>query len=280
MARPSRRMDDMDLQKPKKVGDLLREWRNRRRLTQLDLALDAKISQRHLSFIELGRANPSREMILRLCEQLDVPLRERNIILVTAGFASVFPEKSLNDPSLDAARHAIDSMLMGFEPNPVFVIDRHWTIVQANKAGNFLLKTVDASLLEPPSNILRIGLHPKGLTPHIINYTEWRKHILEYLNQQIELTADAFLVELLEELESYPNPNQTQDASCLPAENEYARVAIGLRLKSEAGIMSFIVTTTVFGTPIDVTLSELAIEVFFPADAETAQILRRILPTG
>jgi len=269
----------MDLKKPKKVGDLLREWRGRRRLTQLGLALDAEISQRHLSFIELGRANPSREMILRLCEKLDVPLRERNIMLVTAGFASVFPERSLNDPSLDAAHRAIESMLMGFEPNPVFVIDRHWTIVKANKAGNFLLKTVDASLLEPPSNILRIGLHPKGLTPLIINYAEWRKYILEYLSQQIELTADTFLIELRKELKSYPQSESIEYVSCPSAEAEYARVAVGLRLKSEAGIMSFIVTTTIFGTPIDVTLSELAIEVFFPADAETAQILQRILPT-
>ncbi len=270
----------MELQKPRKVGELLREWRERRRLTQLNLALNAEISQRHLSFIELGRANPSREMILRLCEKLEVPLREQNIILLSAGFASVFPERALNDPLLDAARRAVDSMLMGFEPNPVFVIDRHWTIVKANNAGNFLLETVDASLLEPPSNILRIGLHPKGLTPQIINYAEWRKYILEYLSQQIELTADTFLIELLKELKSYPQPEPTKYASYPPVEADYARVAVGLRLKSEAGIMSFIVTTTVFGTPIDVTLSELAIEVFFPADTKTAQILHRVLPTN
>jgi transcriptional regulator with XRE-family HTH domain len=268
----------MDLNKPKKIGDLLREWRGRRRLTQLDLALEIEISQRHLSFVELGRSHPSRDMILRLCETLDVPLRERNVLLVSAGFSPDFPERSLNDPSLAAARHAVDSMLSGLEPNPAFAIDRHWTIVKTNQAGNLLLETVDSALLEPPINLLRIGLHPKGFTPQIINYAEWRKHILEYLSQQIELTADRCLVELFAELTGYPQPDPSNCNAYPIAKMEYDRFAVGLHLKSEAGIMSFFVTTTVFGTPIDVTLSELAIEIFFPADAETAQILRRILP--
>jgi transcriptional regulator with XRE-family HTH domain len=270
----------MDLSKPKKIGDLLREWRKRRHLTQLDLALETEISQRHLGFVELGRSHPSREMILRLCETLDVPLRERNVLLVSAGFSPDFPERSLNDPSLAAARQAVDLMLSGLEPNPAFAVDRHWTIVKVNKAGNLLLETVDLALLEPPINLLKISLHPKGFTPQIINYAEWRKHILEYLSRQIELTADIFLVKLLAELTSYPQPEPTNWISSLPANAEYDRFAVGLHLKSEAGIMSFFVTTTVFGTPIDVTLSELAIEVFFPADVETAQILRRILPNG
>lgn len=266
----------MKLNQSKQVGDLLREWRNRRRLTQLDLALDAEISQRHLSFIELGRAKPSREMILRLCEKLDVPLRERNVLLVTAGFAPDFPERSLNDPSFAAAHRAIDSILLGFEPNPAFVIDRHWTIVKLNKAGRFLLEMVDLSLLEPPMNMLRIALHPEGLTPRILNYAEWRKHILEYLSRQVELSADLFLVELMEELKSYSQPKPIESFSSTYPEAESAQIAIGLRLKLEMDIMSFLVTTTVFGTPIDVTLSELAIETFFPADAETAQILRQM----
>jgi transcriptional regulator with XRE-family HTH domain len=269
----------MDLSKSKKIGDLLREWRGRRRLTQLDLALVTEISQRHLSFVELGRSHPSREMILRLCETLDVPLRERNVLLVSAGFSPDFPERSLNDPSLAAARYAVDSMLSGLEPNPAFAIDRHWTIVKTNKAGNLLLEMINPDLLEPPINMLRMCLHPKGLTPQIVNYTEWRKHILEYLSRQIELTADMCLVELLEELTSYPQPEPTKGNSSPPANIKYDRFAVGLQLKSEAGVMSFFVTTTVFGTPIDVTLSELAVEVFFPADAETAQILRLILPT-
>jgi hypothetical protein len=151
--------------------------------------------------------------------------------------------------------------------------------VKTNKAGNLLLEIVDSALLEPPINLLKIGLHPKGFTPQIINYLEWRKHILEYLSRQIELTADSFLVELLAELTSYPHPEPTNWISSLPMNAEYDRFAVGLHLKSGAGMMSFFVTTTVFGTPIDVTLSELAIEVFFPADAQTAQILRQNLPT-
>ncbi len=266
----------MDLKQPKNVGMLLREWRKRRRLTQLDLALDAEISQRHLSFVELGRANPSREMILRLCKILEVPLREQNILLVRAGFAPTFPQRSLNDPSFAAVDRAINTMLLGFEPNPVFVIDRHWTILKVNKAGNFLLSRIDPSLLQPPINVLRIALHPKGLTPQIINYLEWREHILEYLGRQIDLTADSFLIELLAELKSYPHPDLPQFKPCLSPETQSAPVAVGLRLRSQAGIMSFIVTTTVFGTPIDITLSELAIEVFFPADVQTAQLLQRI----
>ncbi|MEO1299330.1 MAG: helix-turn-helix transcriptional regulator [Cyanobacteria bacterium J06636_16] len=266
----------MELNQSTQVGDLLREWRHRRRLTQLDLALDAEMSQRHLSFIELGRAKPSREMILRLCEKLDVPLRERNVLLVTAGFAPDFPERSLDDSSLAAAHRAIDSMLLGFEPNPAFVIDRHWTIVKLNKAGRFLLEMVDLSLLEPPMNMLRIALHPKGLAQRILNYTEWRKHILEYLSRQVELTADLFLVELAEELKSFAQPEAAEFFSPASPDTEPTPIAIGLCLKLEMGVASFFVTTTVFGTPIDVTLSELAIETFFPADAETAQILRQI----
>lgn len=268
----------MNIHKSKKVGSLLREWRERRRLSQLDLALNAEISQRHLSFIELGRANPSREMILRLCERLDVPLRERNIWLVAGGFAPNFPERDLSDPSLDAAYRAIDSMLTGLEPNPAFVVDRHWRLVKTNKAGKFLFEKVNPRLLEPPINMLRLVLHPEGLTPQIINYSEWRKHILEYLNRQIEITADASLIDLLQELKSYPQPKPNNHKTFTPAENEFERVAVGLSLATESGVMSFFVTTTVFGTPVDITLSELAVEVFFPADPETARILRQILP--
>lgn len=264
----------MDLNKPKKVGVLLREWRERRRLTQLALALDAEISQRHISFIELGKANPSREMILKLSEKLDIPLRERNILLAAGGFAPDFPERPLDDPSLTAASRAIDLMLSGLEPNPAFVVDRHWTIIKTNKAANFLLETVDSVLLKPPVNMLRLCLHPKGLTPQIINYGEWRKYILEYIKRQIELTADSALIKLLEELKSYAAPKPIQRTSH-PLE-EYDRVAVELRLASKSEVMSFFVTTTIFGTPIDITLSELAVEVFFPADTETARILRRI----
>lgn len=261
----------MNFNEREKIGDLLRRWRGRRRLSQLDLALEAEISQKHLSFVELGRAAPSREMILRLCEKLDVPLRERNVLLAAAGFAAVFPERALSDSSLAAVRRAVDQMLAGLEPNPAFVVDRHWTLQKANKAGNFLLAAVDAALLEPPINMLRLCLHPQGFTTQIINYSEWRKYILEYLSRQIELTADALLIELLQELKNYPKPKRLKSEPP-SAETDYARVAVALRLASEWGEMSFFVTTTVFGTPIDITLSELAVEVFFPADDKTAEI--------
>lgn len=260
----------------KKVGDLLREWRERRRLSQLDLALDTDISQRHLSFVEIGRAKPSREMILRLAEKLDVPLRERNVLLTAGGFSQIFPERPLGDEALAAARKAVDLFLIGLEPNPAFVVDRHWNLIDGNKASNFLLKVVDSSLLEAsPVNMVRLCLHPQGLAARTINYAEWRKYILDYLSRQIEITADAVLMELLEELKSYPKPKIPKEKSP-NEEKDYSRVAVPLRLESDEGVLSFLVTTTVFGTPIDITLSELAVEVFFPADAQTMEIINRL----
>lgn len=153
----------------------------------------------------------------------------------------------------------MESILSGLELNPAFAVDRHWTIIQTNKAAHFLLSMVDSALLEPPINMLRIGLHPSGLTPHIINYSEWCKYILEYLNRQVELTADTFLAELLEELKNYSKPELTKQSLLSPLAIEYDRIAVGLSLKSEAGVMSFLVATTVFGTSIDVTLSKIAI---------------------
>lgn len=259
----------------KKVGDLLREWRERRRLSQLDLAYDAEISQRHLSFLEIGRSQPSREMILRLAEQLEIPLRERNVLLTAAGFAAVFPERPLDDESLVAARKAVDLILNRLEPNPSFAVDRHWTLVAANKAAHIFTAEVDSSLLEPPVNMLRICLHPKGFTPQVINYPQWRKNVLDYLNRQVEITADAFLLELMRELKSYPKPKSLKGT--LPTkEIDYSGFAIPLRLLTKEGELSFISTVTVFGTPIDITLSELAIETFFPADEKTAEIMNRV----
>lgn len=259
----------------KKVGDLLREWRERRRLSQLDLAYEAEISQRHLSFLEIGRSQPSREMILRLAEQLEIPLRERNVLLTAAGFAAVFPERPLDDESLLAARRAVDLILNGLEPNPSFAVDRHWTLVAGNKAAQIFMAEVDSSLLEPPVNMLRLCLHPQGFTPQVINYPEWRKNVLEYLNRQVEITADAFLTELLRELKSYPKPKSLRD-TWPKKEIDYSGFAIPLRLMTKEGELSFISTVTVFGTPIDVTLSELAIESFFPADENTAEVLSRV----
>ncbi|MDC7742003.1 helix-turn-helix domain-containing protein [Rhizobium binxianense] len=252
------------------VGDHLREWRQRRRMSQLDLALEADISQRHLSFIESGRSTPSRDMLLHLAERLGVPLRDRNPLLLAAGFAPVFAERRLDDPALEPARRAIDRVLKGHEPFPAIAIDRHWTLVAVNAAIAPLLEAVaDPSLLEPPVNVLRLSLHPQGLAPHIINLSEWRAHLLDRLRQQISVSGDPVLDKLLKELLSYPAPEATTEQHI-----DLAGIAVPLQLSTRAGLLSFISTTTVFGTPVDITLSELAIETLFPADEETAAILR------
>jgi len=257
---------------PQPVGDLLREWRQRRRMSQLDLALEAEVSTRHLSFVESGRAQPSREMVLNLAERLEVPLRERNVLLVAAGFAPVFRERALQDPALASARKAIDLVLQGHEPYPALAVDRHWNMVASNKAAARLVAGADLSLLSPPVNVLRLSLHPKGMAPRIANLNEWRAHLLERLRRQIELTADPVLVELLAELGAYPAPRDTGPRR--PASAEYAGVVVPLQFVTDAGTLSFFSTTTVFGTPVDITLSELALECFYPADAATAEALR------
>lgn len=258
---------------PKTAGDLLREWRGRRRLSQLDLALDAEISPRHLSFIETGRARPSREMVLRLAQQLAIPLRERNVLLTAAGFAPVFPQHSLDDSTLTAARQAVELILRGHEPNPALTVDRHWTLIAANQTVPLLLSAVDASLLKPPVNVLRLSLHPNGLAPQIINYAQWKAHLLERLQREIELTADVLTIELLRELKSYSQP---APPLLVHAEEAVSHIAIPLRLATEAGELSLWSTTTVFGTAVEVTLAELTIESFFPADTKTRDILRVI----
>ena len=256
------------------VGDLLREWRQRRRLSQLDLALDAEISTRHLSFLETGRAQPSREMVLRLADQLEVPLRERNALLTAAGFAAIYPERSLDDPALSAARRAVDLILAGQAPYPALAVDRRWILVAANDAVAPLLAGAAPALLAGPVNVLRLTLHPDGLAPRIANYHEWREHLLERLRSQIEASADAELTALRDELAAYPAP--VSAGAARGREIDYGGVATPFQLVTEAGLLSFIGTTTIFGTPVDVTLSELALETFFPADAATAETLRRL----
>ena len=255
------------------VGDLLRDWRQRRRLSQLALALDADVSARHISFIETGRAQPSREMIGRLAERLKVPPREQNALLIAAGFAPVFSERSFDDPALEPARDAVRLVLAGHEPNPAVAVDRHWTLVAANRAAAPFFTGVAPELTRPPINVLRATLHPEGLAPRIANLTQWRAHLFDRLQRQIELTADPELVELLAELRGYPAPRGT-DA---PArEQGVPGVIVPLRIRTEQGVLSFLYTTTVFGTPLDVTLSELAIESFFPADPATSAALRHL----
>jgi transcriptional regulator with XRE-family HTH domain len=255
------------------LGDYLREWRQRRHLSQLDFALEADISQRHLSFIESGRATPSREMLLHLAERLGVPLRERNPMLLAAGFAPVFAERSLDDPALAPARQAVDMVLKGHEPFPALAVDRHWTLIAANAAVAPLLTGVaDAALLEPPVNVLRLSLHPQGMAPKIINLAEWRTHLLERLHQQISSTRDRVLAGLLTELSAYPEPSARRNKPS--PERDYGGIVVPLELETEKGILSLFSTVTVFGTPVDITLSELAVESFFPANAETASILK------
>lgn len=254
------------------VGDHLRDWRQRRRMSQLDLALEAEISTRHLSFVETGRAQPSRDMLLRLADQLEIPLRERNVILVAAGFAPVFPQRSLDDPALASARRAVDLILTGHEPFPAMAIDRRWNLVSANRMVAPLLAGIDADLLTPPLNVIRLSLHPRGLARSTANFHEWRAHILERLRREAELTADQGLAGLLTEVRAYPIPAGQPPRR---PSDEFAGVAIPFQLKTQdGGVLSFLSTTTVFGTPVDVTLSELTLEAFFPADAATAQALR------
>lgn len=258
------------------LGDILREWRRRRHLSQLDLALDAEISQRHLSFIESGRAAPSRDLLLHLTERLGVPLRERNPILIAAGYAPVFAQRSLDDPALVAARQAIDMILKGHEPFPTLAVDRHWMLVSANAAlGPLLAGVEDESLLAPPVNVLRLSLHPDGLGRRIVNFAVWRNHLLERLQQQIAASGDPVLRNLLDELMALPRPPASPHGAADEA-HDLGEIAVPLQIETEAGVLSFLSTTTVFGTPLDITLSELAIESFFPADARTAEILKAL----
>ncbi|MFN3524425.1 MAG: helix-turn-helix domain-containing protein [Phenylobacterium sp.] len=255
---------------PAAVGGHLRAWRQRRRLSQLDLACEAEISTRHLSFLETGRALPSRQMVLRLADRLDVPLRDRNVMLVAAGYAPVFPERPLDDPALKAAREAVDLILTGHEPFPALAVDRAWNLVAANRAVAPLMALVDPELLTGKVNVLRLSLHPRGLAPRVENLTEWRAHILDRLRREVELTADPGLEALHAELRGYPAP------AGAPARvgAAFGGVAIPLRLNTPGGALSFLTTTTVFGTPVDITLSELTLETFFPADEATAAALR------
>ncbi|MDP3255639.1 MAG: helix-turn-helix transcriptional regulator [Bosea sp. (in: a-proteobacteria)] len=257
------------------IGPLIRDWRQQRRLSQLDLALEAEISQKHLSFVESGRSQPSRDMVLLLAEHLGVPLRERNALLLAAGYAPVYLERALEDPALQAARAAVDLVLTGHEPYPALAVDRHWTLLATNAAVAPLLALVgDADLLRPPVNVLRLALHPGGLAGATVNLGEWRAHLLARLRQQVRIAADPALADLLAELLTYPAPPTAAADHALPADG--AAIAVPLRLRVGEAVLSFISTTTVFGTPVDITLSELALETFFPADDMTAAALRAL----
>ncbi len=252
-------------------GTHLRHWRQHRRLSQLDLAHEAQVSTRHLSYVETGRAAPSREMVLRLAERLEVPLRERNMLLVSAGYAPMYRQRSLDDPALASARAAVDLVLKGHEPFPALAVDRHWNLVAHNALVPLLMAGAAPELVTPPVNVLRLSLHPDGLASRIANLAQWRAHLLERLQQQIAATGDAVLAALHDELAAYPVPRVGHDTP--PAAGSFSSVVVPFQIMTSGGLLSFITTTTIFGTPVDVTLQELAVESFFPADPQTAAAL-------
>jgi transcriptional regulator with XRE-family HTH domain len=249
------------------IGGLLRLWRERRRLTQLDLASKAEISARHLSFMETGRSRPSSTMILRLAEQLDLPLRERNALLLSGGFAPAYPVNELASPPMAAVNEAIERVLAAHSPLPAVVVDAGWDLIAANDAISIFTDGAAAELLEPPVNVLRLSLHPLGLAPRILNLREWRGHLLSRLAREIEATADRALIELYQELAGYPVPDG-------PVYEDTRAILVPMQFQRRDRTLSFLSTTTIFGTPRDVTLAELAIEAFYPADEPTSAFFR------
>lgn len=255
------------------VGPLLRGWRERRRISQLELALSAGSSARHISFIETGRSRPSQAMVLRLAEHLDVPVRDRNALLLAAGYAPVFSETPLSDPAMGTLRAGLDRLLAAHEPNPALVMDGTYDIVAVNRGIRALLDGVAAHLLRPPMNAMRITLHPQGLAPRIRNLREWRAHLLERMERQVTLSSSPRLRELYEEVAAYPSPPMQESASAPQHPTATPPFALPLRIEAGGTVLSFLSTATTFNTPMDVTVSELAIETFLPADPETAAVL-------
>jgi transcriptional regulator with XRE-family HTH domain len=255
---------------PRPVGEMLRRWREHRRLSQLELAGQADISTRHLSFVETSRSMPSREMVLRLAEQLDLPLRDRNALLLAAGYAPVYSEVALDSPQMSAVRTAVRQILTAHEPYPAVVIDRGWNLVDANAGVAMFVAGSAPELMAPPANVLRISLHPDGMAPRIVNLGEWRAHLLGRLRREVAQTADPRLSELLAELRGYPCDGHEPETEHAGASD----IAVPLRIRHDGSELSFISTVATFGTPLDVTLAELSIESFFPADAQTAAALR------
>ena len=249
------------------LGTLLRDWRQRRRMSQLDLALEAGVSARHLSFLETGRSRPSREMVLHLSDQLEVPLRDRNQLLLAAGFSPAFAERPLDAQEMDPVREALDRILKGHEPYPAVVVDRWWNLAAANTGIAMFTADVAPHLMEPPVNALRVTLHPDGMAPRIRNLPEWRAHLLDRLRRQVTVTNDDRLAALYAELSDYPGGEAS-----LPAHEP--GIAVPLRVVVAGTELSFFSTISTFGTAVDITLAELAIEQFFPADAETERLLR------
>ena len=252
-------------------GRMLKEWRQVRRRSQLDLALDAEISARHLSFIETGRARPSRDMVLHLAEQLEIPLRERNELLLAAGFAPVYGRRGLDDPDMSAVRGALDLVLAAYEPFPAVVIDRSWNLVAGNRGIALLTEGVPAQLLAPPANVLRLSLHPDGLAPRIANLPQWRAHVLHRLAREAHLSGDPELGALHRELAALPGGSDRSPPN---------GIAVPLRLRDGDVVLSFLSTVTTFGTAVDLTAAELSVEAFLPGDDATARWLAARSPAA
>ncbi|MDX3577091.1 helix-turn-helix transcriptional regulator [Streptomyces sp. FL07-04A] len=263
------------------VGPLLRAWRERRRMSQLELALRADSSARHVSFVETGRSRPSEDMVLRLAEQLDVPVRERNALLLAAGYAPRYPQTPLDDPALDALRSGLERLLQGYEPYPALVMDARYDVVAANRGITMLLEGVPRSLLEPPLNAMRLTLHPQGLAPRIRNLREWRGHLLAQMERQIALYRSNPLRELYEEVAAYPvvaGTGTVTDTGAVGGPGEVVPYfALPMRIEHSGRILSFISTVATFNTPMDVTVAELAVETFLPADPATAKYLQGLV---
>ncbi|MFE2089031.1 helix-turn-helix domain-containing protein [Streptomyces sp. NPDC059460] len=258
------------------VGPLLRSWREQRRLSQLELALRADSSARHISFIETGRSRPSEEMVLRLAEHLDVPVRERNALLVMAGYAPRYAETALDDPAMGALREGMEQLLQGYDPYPALVVDGTYNVVAANRGIALLLEGVAEHLLAPPLNAMRLTLHPEGLAPRIRNLREWRADLLAQMERQIALARSAELRELYEEVAAYPVP-ESADGQDEPAGPPSAlSFALPMVVEHDGRVLSFVSSIATFNTPMDVTVAELAIETFLPADQETATYLRSL----
>lgn len=259
------------------VGPLLRSWRERRRISQLELALRADSSARHISFIETGRSRPSEEMVLRLAGHLDVPVRERNALLVVAGYAPRFTETALDDPAMGALREGMDRLLRGYDPYPAFVVDGLYTVVAANQGMTRMLDGVAEHLLAPPLNAMRLTLHPEGLAPRIRNLREWRADLLAQMERQIALVRSAELRALYEEVAGYPVPEQAAGEAGRAAPSDSVPFALPLLIEHGGQLLSFVASIATFNTPMDVTVAELAIETLLPADAATAAYLRSLM---
>lgn len=257
------------------VGPLLRGWRERRQLSQLQLALRADSSARHLSFVENGRSRPSRELVLRLAEQLDVPVRERNTLLLAAGYAPHYPETPLDDPSMAALRGGMERLLAAHDPYPAVVVDGSFRVLAANRSLGLLLDGIAPHLLQPPLNAVRVTLHPEGLAPRIVNLGQWRRHLLERMERRLELLGAEPLRQLYEEVRGYPEPeaDPAEGTADGPAEDGFP-FALPIRIRHEGRVLSFLSTIATFNSPLDVTVSELAMETFLPADAETVRFLQ------